>query len=94
MPTLKNSDVCLGPVIDNLYVPDLPGVLLYKGNYNKSVKIIAAYNSNEGAVFNPVSYASTVLRLKHQANICRTSPVTIFSTSMPKIYFRMQVRQS
>ena len=90
----KNTDVCLGPVIDNLYVPDLPGVLLSKGNYNKSVKIIAAYNSNEGAVFNPVSYASTVLRLKHQANICRTSPVTIFSTSMSKIYFRMQVRQS
>jgi hypothetical protein len=84
----------LGPVIDNLYVPDLPGVLLSKGNYNKSVKIIAAYNSNEGAVFNPVSYASMVLRLMHQANLCRTSPATIYSISMSRIYFHMQVRQS
>ena len=56
----KNTDVCLGPVIDNLYVPDLPGVLLSKGNYNKSVKIIAGYNSNEGAVFNPVRCVSTI----------------------------------
>jgi cholinesterase len=54
--------MCLGPVIDNLYVPDLPGVLLSKGNYNKSVKIIAGYNSNEGAVFNPVRCVLTIFK--------------------------------
>lgn len=40
-----------GPVIDGSYIPDLPGVLLEEGKYNKSVKIITGHCSDEGLLF-------------------------------------------
>ena len=40
-----------GPVVDGKYIPDLPGVLLAKGKYVKSVRIMTSHCSDEGLLF-------------------------------------------
>jgi len=45
--TEKNSD----PVVDGDFVPALPGKLLLQGNYDKSLKVMAGHNIDEGIEF-------------------------------------------
>jgi carboxylesterase type B len=40
-----------GPVLDGKVIPDLPHVLLKKGAFDHSVKVVAAHNSFEGSFF-------------------------------------------
>ena len=40
-----------GPVVDGTFVPDLPGVLLANGNFDKNVHIVAGQNRREGYLF-------------------------------------------
>jgi carboxylesterase type B len=41
-----------GPVVDGVFVPDLPGKLLLEGKFHHSISnVMVAYNSNEGLVF-------------------------------------------
>ncbi|KAK9479238.1 Carboxylesterase [Lipomyces japonicus] len=40
-----------GPYVDNKYVPELPLFRLKSGDYSRGVKILAGFNSNEGALF-------------------------------------------
>ena len=40
-----------GPVVDGLFAPALPGQLLARGQYDKSVNLLIGHNSNEGLLF-------------------------------------------
>ncbi|KXH44129.1 carboxylesterase [Colletotrichum simmondsii] len=40
-----------GPAVDGDFVQDLPGVLLSKGDFDKSVEILTSHNSDEGFIF-------------------------------------------
>lgn len=42
-----------GPVVDGLFVPDLPGKLLLQGSYDKNLKIMVGHNADEGLLFTP-----------------------------------------
>lgn len=40
-----------GPVVDNDFVPGLPGKLLLQGSFDKSLKLLIGHNANEGLLF-------------------------------------------
>jgi cholinesterase len=40
-----------GPVVDGLFAPALPGVLLLHGQFDKSLKVMVGHNSDEGLLF-------------------------------------------
>ena len=40
-----------GPTVDGGYVPDLPGVLLLEGKFNRGVTLMLGHNSHEGSAF-------------------------------------------
>jgi carboxylesterase type B len=40
-----------GPVVDGLFAPALPGVLLLHGQFDKCLKIMVGHNSDEGLLF-------------------------------------------
>ncbi|KAH8734514.1 Alpha/Beta hydrolase protein [Ilyonectria robusta] len=42
-----------GPLVDRLFVPALPGVLLLNGQFYHDVKIMTGYNKNESGMFIP-----------------------------------------
>jgi len=42
-----------GPVVDGLFVPDVPGKLFLQGSYDKCVKVMVGHNADEGLVFTP-----------------------------------------
>ncbi|KAF2399744.1 alpha/beta-hydrolase [Trichodelitschia bisporula] len=42
-----------GPSVDGDLVPDLPGRLIKAGNFDKSIKVLASHNANEGLLFTP-----------------------------------------
>jgi hypothetical protein len=39
-----------GPVVDNGYIPDLPGILLKQGRYHKSIKSLIIGNMAEEVI--------------------------------------------
>ncbi|KAL1303153.1 hypothetical protein AAFC00_006582 [Neodothiora populina] len=43
--------VTYGPVVDGDYAPALPGQLLARGHFDKSVKVMAGHNGDEGIIF-------------------------------------------
>ena len=45
------GQITYGPVVDGSFVPGLPGKLLLQGSFDKSVKVMAGHNSNEGVFF-------------------------------------------
>ena len=40
-----------GPVVDGLFVPDVPGKLLLQGSYDKNLKVMVGHNADEGLDF-------------------------------------------
>lgn len=40
-----------GPVVDGIFSPSLPGQLLARGQFDKSVKVMVGHNTNEGLLF-------------------------------------------
>jgi carboxylesterase type B len=42
-----------GPVVDGNFQPALPGQLLARGEFDKSVKVMVGHNANEGLLFTP-----------------------------------------
>lgn len=42
-----------GPMVDGVFVPALPGVLLKNGQFDQSLKIMVGHNSDEGDLFTP-----------------------------------------
>ena len=40
-----------GPAVDGSYVPQLPGVALLEGKFNKGIKVMTGKNSDEGLLF-------------------------------------------
>jgi cholinesterase len=65
-----------GPSVDGGFVPELPGVLMLKGKYDKSVKVMAGHNLNESATFVPA--IATAQQLSDNLNVVFTgaSPAT------------------
>lgn len=58
-----------GPVVDSLFAPALPGVLLLHGQFDKSLKVMVGHNSDEGLLFtspfvqNQTGYAASLQTL-------------------------------
>jgi carboxylesterase type B len=42
-----------GPVVDGDFLPALPGQLLARGQFDKSIKVMVGHNANEGLIFTP-----------------------------------------
>lgn len=42
-----------GPAVDGYFVPALPGQLLQRGQFDKSVAILTGHNTDEGLIFTP-----------------------------------------
>ncbi|KAH8814850.1 Alpha/Beta hydrolase protein [Xylogone sp. PMI_703] len=40
-----------GPVVDGLFVPALPGLLLSRGQFDKDIRVMVGHNLNEGLLF-------------------------------------------
>jgi len=40
-----------GPVVDGIFAPELPGVLLAQGRFDKSLRIMVGHNGDEGLLF-------------------------------------------
>lgn len=40
-----------GPVVDGVFAPKLPGMLLKEGSFAKDVSVMAGHNTNEGPLF-------------------------------------------
>ncbi|KAJ5117368.1 Alpha/Beta hydrolase protein [Penicillium atrosanguineum] len=49
------GDFTYGPVVDGDFVPELPGILLQRGEFFKELKVMVGSNSNEGLPFTPPS---------------------------------------
>ncbi|KAJ3544946.1 hypothetical protein NM208_g2766 [Fusarium decemcellulare] len=43
-----------GPLVDQVFVPDLAGVLLLNGKFYHGIKVMTGYNKNESGLFNPI----------------------------------------
>ena len=53
-----------GPVVDGVFVPALPGLLLLHGQFDHDLKLMIGHNSNEGLIFtSPFVTNETVFRL-------------------------------
>ena len=52
-----------GPVVDDTYVPALPGQLLLEGRYHKNISIMLGHNTNEAFLFTPPTLANTTSAL-------------------------------
>ena len=48
-----------GPVVDDTYVPALPGQLLLEGRYHKNISIMLGHNTNEAFLFTSPTLANT-----------------------------------
>jgi carboxylesterase type B len=53
------GDFTFGPVVDGLLVPDLPGKLLLDGKFDHNLRVMVAYNYNEGLVFSSPFFQNT-----------------------------------
>lgn len=42
-----------GPVVDGVFVPALPGLLLNAGAFSKNISVMVGHNANEGPLFAP-----------------------------------------
>jgi carboxylesterase type B len=42
-----------GPAVDGDFLPALPGQLLARGQFDKSLKVMVGHNANEGLIFTP-----------------------------------------
>lgn len=40
-----------GPVVDGIFVPSLPGTLLWEGAFDRTVEVMVGHNANEGLEF-------------------------------------------
>jgi carboxylesterase type B len=50
----------IGPVVDGLFSPDLPGKLLLQGSFDKNLTVMVSHNSDEGLIFmNPAIQSNT-----------------------------------
>ncbi|KZN84710.1 Secreted lipase [Penicillium chrysogenum] len=47
------SDYVWGPVVDGLFVPALPGILLLNGGFSHNVSVMVGHNKNESPSFTP-----------------------------------------
>jgi carboxylesterase type B len=53
------GDFTFGPVVDGLLVPDLPGKLLLDSKFDHNLRVMVAYNPNEGLVFSSPFFQNT-----------------------------------
>jgi carboxylesterase type B len=53
------GEFAYGPVVDGLLVPDLPGKLLLGEKFHHNLKVMVAYNSDEGLVFSSPFFQNT-----------------------------------
>jgi cholinesterase len=51
MSTAEYGDFVFGPVIDDYFVPALPSTLLSQGKFVHDLKVMTAYNADDGSIF-------------------------------------------
>jgi cholinesterase len=51
MSTAEYGEFVFGPVIDDNFVPALPSTLLSQGKFAHDLKVMTAYNTNDGFIF-------------------------------------------
>lgn len=48
-----------GPVVDGTFVPQMPGLLLNEGNFDKNLRVMVGHNGDEGLLFTPPNSANS-----------------------------------
>lgn len=79
-----------GPVVDGLFVPDMPGKLLYEDRFDAPINVMVGHNSNEGATLtSPFLTSEALLRQNIIAVFPDASNATIDymeNTIWPPVY--------
>lgn len=57
--TASYGNTVYGPVVDGIFVPELPGVLLAQGQHAKDIQILTGHNADESGGFTPPYIKST-----------------------------------
>lgn len=79
-----------GPVVDGLFVPAMPGKLLYEGKFDADIKVMTGHNSDEGLEFTSPFLTSEALL---EANLVSVFPTAsndtinyMLNTLYPAVY--------
>ncbi|KAB8201149.1 Alpha/Beta hydrolase protein [Aspergillus parasiticus] len=78
-----------GPVVDGVFVPDLPGKLLLRGEFDHSVKILNGHTLNEALMYTPPSsfqeWGLLALMDEHFLDLSKDMKETIVNVLYPPI---------